>query len=110
MSLTPQRGLLGLSNQTSIVRPGWIASAISFRFSVSQKVTCNPWSGASTASQLRSAQYITLGATTCAPLGRLRNKAVAADMPEPVSKVAAAPSSAPITASASRTVSLSARP
>ena len=41
---------------------------------------------------------------------RLRNSAIAADMPEPNSSVAAAPSSAPTTASPSRTVSLSGRP
>jgi hypothetical protein len=41
---------------------------------------------------------------------KLRNSAIAADMPEPKTSVAAAPSSEPISASASRTVWLSGRP
>ena len=62
------------------------------------------------ASQLRRAQYITRGATICEPCGKLRNSVIAADMPEPNANVDAAPSSAPMIASASRTVRLSGRP
>ena len=110
MSLTPQSGLLGVSSQTSFVAPGFSAAASACKSSASTKSTLSPKAGASLASQARSAQYMPLGATTWAPGPRLRKRAIAADMPEPKTSVADAPSSAPIRASASRTVSLSGRP
>ena len=110
MSLTPHSGLLGVSSHTSFVAPGFTAPASACKSSVSTKSTLRPNAGASFTSQLRRAQYITPGAITWAPGPRLRKSAIAADMPEPNTSVADAPSSAPITASASRTVSLSGRP
>ena len=110
MSLTLHIGLLGVSSHTSFVRKGAIAAASAARSSVSQKATSRPCAGASFMSQLRKAQYMRRGATICAPGPSDRKSAIAADMPEPSASVAAAPSRAPITASASRTVGLSGRP
>ena len=110
MSATLHIGLLGVSSQTSLVAPGFTARASADRSVASTKSTPIPNAGASSASQARRAQYISADAATWAPGPRLRMSAIAADMPEPRTIVAAAPSSAPITASASRTVSLSGRP
>ncbi len=110
MSLTPHNGLLGVSSQTSRVAPGLTAARNAAKSSQSQNVASSPKAGASTASQLRSAQYITRGATICAPGAKLKNSAIAADEPEPNSSVEDAPSSAPTTCSPSRTVALSGRP
>ncbi len=77
---------------------------------MSTKSTFKPQRVASVMSQLRSAQYMTFGATTWSPGESAKNIAVAADMPEPNTIAAVAPSRAAINASASRTVGLSGRP
>ena len=61
MSLMPHSGLLGVSSHTSFVAPGFTAPASACKSSVSTKSTLNPNAGASFASQLRRAQYITRG-------------------------------------------------
>ena len=61
-------------------------------------------------SQLRSAQYITVGATTWSPGASAMNTEVAAAIPEENSIAASASSSIASTASVSRTVWLSGRP
>ncbi len=110
MSVSDQSGLAGVSTQTSLVPPGRTAARTASRSAVSTRSTSRPQRRPSVTSQLRSAQYITLGATTWSPGESARSTAVAADMPEPSSIAAAAPSSAARSASASRTVSLSGRP
>ena len=62
------------------------------------------------ASQLRSDQYITVGATTWSPGRSARNTAVAAAMPEANSSAAAPPSREASSASAWSKPGLSARP
>jgi nucleoid-associated protein YgaU len=104
MSVTLHSGLLGVSSQTSRVGFSATQAFSASRSSGSQNATSRPKFGASSFSQWRSAQYIRRGATTRAPGPKLRNSAIAADMPEPKISVAAAPSSEPISASASRTV------
>ena len=110
MSVIDQSGLEGVSTQTSFVAPGRIAARTASRSEVSTRSTRRPQCVASVTSQLRSDQYMTLGATTWSPGESARNRAVAADMPEPKTIAASAPSSAAISASASRTVPLSGRP
>ncbi len=109
MSVSDQSGLAGVSAQTSFVAPGRTAARTASRSDISTRSTLRPHRVASVRSQLRSDQYITLGARTWSPGESARKTAVAADMPEPSSIAAAAPSSAAMTASASRTVSLSGR-
>jgi hypothetical protein len=102
--VTLHSGLLGVSSQTSRVGLAATAPFSASRSSGSAKATSRPSFGASAFSQWRNAQYMRRGATILAPAPRLRNSAIAADMPEPKTRVAAAPSSEPISASASRVV------
>jgi hypothetical protein len=111
MSVMVQSGFEGVSIQTSLVRPGETAARSPSTLSLSTKLTESPHRGASVPSQLRSAQYITLDATTWSPGSRAWNTAVAAAIPEEKrSAPACASSSMASTASASRTVALSGRP
>ena len=111
MSVTVQSGFDGVSSQTSLVRPGRTAALRASRSSVATKSTLRPQRVASSVSQRRRAQYITVGATMWSPGSRAPNTAVAAAMPEENSSApASASSSIAITASASRTVALSGRP
>ena len=77
-----QSGFAGVSIQTSLVSPGRTAASSAARSSVSTKSTRKPQRLASVASQLRSAQYITRGATTWSPGSSAWKTAVAAAMPE----------------------------
>ena len=82
MSVTAQVGLAGVSSQTSLVAPGRTAAAMASVRSASTNSTSRPHWVAKVASQLRSDQYITLGATTWSPGARARKQAVAALMPD----------------------------
>ena len=64
MSVIVHSGLAGVSSQTNLVSPGRTAARTATRSEVSTMSTRSPHSAASVISQLRSAQYITLGATT----------------------------------------------
>src|SRR5260370_37794801 len=64
MSVMLQVGLAGVSIQTSLVAPGFVAAAMASVRSASTKSTFRPQWVAKLASQLRKDQYITLGATT----------------------------------------------
>jgi hypothetical protein len=64
MSVIVQSGLEGVSIQMSFVAPGFTAAFRAAMSSVSTKSTASPQRVPSVASQFRSAQYITLEATT----------------------------------------------
>ena len=110
MSVMVQSGFAGVSIQTSLVSPSRTAASSAARSSVSTKSTRKPQRLASVASQLRSAQYITRGATTWSPGSSAWNTAVAAAMPEAKSSASGPSSSMARTLSACRTVALSGRP
>ena len=109
MSVTHQVGLAGVSIHTSLVR----RAAWRRRWRRSGRRRRNRPSGpiavAKPASQLRSDQYITLGATTWPPGASARKQAVAALMPEEKISALGPPSSAASVASAWSKVGLSAR-
>ena len=93
MSVTAQVGLAGVSIQTRRVRPGRIACFSASRSVMSTISTARPQARAVPVSQRRSAQYMTLGATTWSPGASARNTVVAAAMPEAKASAAAPPSS-----------------
>ena len=64
MSVTDHSGLAGVSIQTSRVRPGITAPFRASSEAASTKSTSSPHDSAKFISQLRSPQYMTLGATT----------------------------------------------
>ena len=64
ISVTPHIGLDGVSIQTSLVLPGRMAARSALASSASANVVSMPQRLASLASQLRSDQYMTVGATT----------------------------------------------
>ncbi len=99
MSVIDHSGLDGVSAQTSLVRPGFTAvrSAASEVMSTKSAAKCS--SAARAAIQRRRLWYMTSGATTCEPGGRLWNTAAAAAMPEAKTSEAAPPSRAVINAS-----------
>ena len=109
MSLTAQVGLASVSSQTSLVAFGRTAAAMASVRSVSTNSTESPHRVAKVASQLRSDQYMTFGATTWSPGARARKQAVAALMPDEKTSAFAPPSSAARVASAWSKVGLSAR-
>ena len=98
MPVTDHSGLAGVSIHTSFVRPGTMAARNASSEVMSTKSTVRSPRCACAASQRRKAQYITRGATTCDPAGRLWNTAAAAAMPEANTREAAPPSSAVINA------------
>ena len=109
MSVSVHSGLAGVSIQTSLVCPGRSAACTASGRSISMNSTCKPQCVAKVASQLRSAQYITLGASTWSPGPRAWNTAVAAAMPEAKSSAWWPPSSRASRASAWSKAGLSAR-
>src|SRR3954463_16501619 len=82
ISVTSHRGLLGVSSQTNAVLAGRTALARASRSALGTNSTSRPQVRAKSFSQLRSDQYMTLGATTWLPGLRDMNSAVAAAMPE----------------------------
>src|SRR5262249_25931205 len=109
-SVIDHSGLAGVSAQMSLVEPGRTEARTASTSLISTRSTFKPHQTASLISQLRSDQYMTFGAMTWSPGESARNTAVAADIPEPNTTAAFAPSRAAISLSASRTVSLSGRP
>src|SRR6267154_1118603 len=93
MSVLLHVGLAGVSIQTSLVTPGFVAAAMASVRSASTKSTFRPQWVAKLASQARKAQYITLGATTWSPGLRARKQAMAALMPEEKIRAFGPPSS-----------------
>src|SRR3954449_11439490 len=81
ISVTSHRGLLGVSSQTSAVLAGRMALASASRSALGTNSTSRPQVRAKSLSQLRSDQYMTLGATTWSPGFRDMKSAVAAAMP-----------------------------
>ncbi len=109
MSVTSQLGLAGVSIQTTRVWPGRIAAATARKSVMSTSSTATPQGCSSSSSHLRSAQYISLGATTWSPGLRAWNTLVNAAVPEANSSAPAPPSIEARTASAVSTVGLSGR-
>ena len=64
MSVMAQVGLAGVSSHTSRVRPGRMATSNAAPSEVSTNSTSSPQGSAKSTSHLRSAQYMTRGATT----------------------------------------------
>jgi hypothetical protein len=109
MSVTVHSGLAGVSIHTSFVLPGRSAACTAAGSVMSMSSTSRPHWVAKVISQLRSDQYMTLGASTWSPGARAWNTAVAAAMPLAKSSACWPPSSALITASAWSKAGLSAR-
>ena len=100
MSVRVHSGLAGVSTHTTFVRPGWTAACTAAGSVMSMNSTTRPQWVAKFASQLRSAQYITFGASTWSPGARAWNTAVAAAMPDAKSIACSPPSSRASSASA----------
>src|SRR5690349_1836770 len=89
MSETHHSGLAGVSSQIILVLPGLTAARTASTESASTNSTCSPQWVAKFSSQLRSDQYITVGAITWSPGASARKQAVAALMPEENTNAAA---------------------
>ena len=109
MSVMVHSGLAGVSTQTNLVWPGRMAACTAAGLVMSISSTCRPHGVAKVSNQLRSDQYMTLGAKTWSPGARAWKTAVAAAMPLAKSKAWCPPSSALMTASAWSKAGLSAR-
>ena len=109
MSVTVHSGLAGVSIHTSLVAPGRTEACTAAGSVMSISSTFKPQRVAKFISQLRSDQYMTLGASTWSPGDRAWNTAVAAAMPEANSAACAPSSNCASTASAWSKAGLSAR-
>ena len=109
MSVMVHSGLAGVSTHTSLVWPGRMAACTTAGSAMSISSIFSPQWVAKFISQLRSDQYITLGASTWSPGLSAWNTAVAAAMPLANSKALVPFSSWHITASTWSKAGLSAR-